>query len=318
VSGADGAEPAPLLSLVVATRNRAAFLPEALASLERLTLDAAWELVIVDNGSSDGTGALLRGFSARARFPVRVVEEPRPGLSRARNAGWRAARGARVAFTDDDCYPRPDYLAQIARGLGEGGVDFLGGRILLHDPGDAPVTIQLRNERVEIPPRSFVPPGLIQGANMAARRSVLERLDGFDDMLGAGTPFPCEDLDFLSRASAAGFTGAYDPRPVVSHHHRRRAPEQVRALHRSYDLGRGAFYVKCLLDPARRAQARAEWAASLRTTLSELPRSPRSRSRLVDELRGAVTYLAHRLARGGDRSRAGRAPRPGGTPPPAR
>ena len=61
------------------------------------------------------------------------------------------------------------------------------------------------------------------------------------------------DIDALSRASFAGLTGAYDPRPLVYHHHGRRDPATEAEVRRGYDLGRGAFHLKCLLDPRRRA-----------------------------------------------------------------
>ena len=284
----------PRVSIVLSTRNRAGFLPEALRSHERIVTEVPWELVVVDNGSTDATPQVLRDFARETRIVFRPVTESRPGLSCARNTGWRTAEGDLVAFTDDDCYPSPGFVDAIAACFADANLDYLGGRITLHDPEDAPVTIQLRDTPLVIEPHSFVPAGFIQGANMAARRRVLETLDGFDELLGAGTPYPSEDIDFVSRASAAGFNGAYDPRPAVAHHHRRRTAEQVESLRRSYDVGRGAYYAKCLLDPLRRGLTWRVWARSLVRSALPIHSSARARAQSVGELRGAFGYLKDR------------------------
>src|SRR3546814_9709199 len=65
---------------------------------------------------------------------------------------------------------------------------------------------------------------------------------------GAGTPFACEDVDALARAAAAGWRGAYDPRPLVYHHHGRKTREDALRLRRVYDTARGAYYAKCIMD----------------------------------------------------------------------
>ena len=284
----------PRVSIVLSTRNRAGLLAEALHSHERTTTDVPWELVVVDNGSTDATPQVLREFARGTGIALRTVVEPRRGLSCARNTGWRTARGDLVAFTDDDCYPAPGFVSAIAECFGDANLDYLGGRITLHDPADAGVTIQLRDTPLVIEPHSFVPAGLIQGANMAARRRVLDTLGGFDEVLGAGTPYPSEDVDFVSRAAAAGFHGTYDPRPVVAHHHRRRTPEQVEALRRSYDVGRGAFYAKSLLDPLRREFTWRVWAKSVMRNLSAFMGSERARAQLWGEFGGALGYLKDR------------------------
>jgi hypothetical protein len=287
----------PALSVVICTRNRAATLSEALRRYPRLVTPFAWELVVVDNGSSDATRTVLDSFAAGAPFPMRVVGEPRKGLSRARNRGWRETRAEIVVFTDDDCYPEPDFLARVHECFTTRPIDYLGGRILLFDPEDVPVTVLRRESPLTLEPGAFIDTGVIQGANMSVRRRVLEALNGFDEMLGAGTAWCSEDVDFIGRASAAGFSGVYDPGPLVLHHHRRRTVEEVRALNRTYDIGRGAYYMKCVLDPGRRAQGWAAFRASLAGHLRDVPRSRRHLLRMADELAGAFGYLSARVAR---------------------
>ena len=278
----------PRVSVVIATRNRATFLPEALKAFEGIVTALPWELIVVDNGSTDTTAQVIADFGARTALAFRGLSEPRPAASRARNTGWRAAAGEIIAMTDDDCYPRPDYIDAIDACFANPATGYLGGRIELHDPGDAPVTLQLLDTSVPIRSGGFVRPGLVHGANMAVRRSVLEAIGGFDVALGAGTRFFCEDLDLLSRASAAGFAGGYDPRVVVSHHHRRRDPAGVEALRRDYDYGRGAYFSRCLGDPRRRGELLRWWLRRLPQTLVQLIRYPNVRAMLAAELRGAI------------------------------
>ena len=201
------------ISLVVCTRNRAAQLADALPHFARLQSEASWEIVFVDNGSTDASPGLLDAFAKSSGLNIRVVEEPRAGLSVARNAGWRSAGGSVVAFTDDDCYPAPDHVERLRRCFSDADLDYLGGRVLRFDPADCLLSIQPLDRRVDIPPRSFVAPGFILGANLAFRREILERLDGFDEKLGAGRLYGGEDDDIVARASALGITGAYHPGP---------------------------------------------------------------------------------------------------------
>jgi len=271
----------PEISVVVCTRDRSPQLERTLKAMSRLEFDGHWELVVVDNGSSDDTPAVLGRARGRLGERLRTVQEPVAGLSRARNAGLRAAAAPIVAFTDDDCYPAPDWLTRVVDCFGEDpSRGYLGGRILLHDSRDLPMTILRYPHERRYPPRTVVPPGEIQGANMAMRRDALRRIGGFDVRLGAGTDYPCEDLDAVARLSAEGWTGAYDPRPTVYHHHGRQSKEEVGELLASYLRGAGAYYAKCLADPRLRASC-VRWLS--RRAVSR----PRYAAR---ELAGAFRY----------------------------
>ena len=209
-------------------------------------------------------------------------------MGRARTAGVTAARGALLAFTDDDCYPAVDYIDSVANAFADRGRGFIGGRILLYDAQDHPITIRVDSTPIPIPPCSVVPTGLVQGANMAFRREVLERIGGFDDALGPGTPFCNDDVDAVARASAAGFAGSFVPEPVVHHHHGRRDPAEISALWRSYDHGRGAYYAKCMFElPIRWRVARYWWQS---VGVQKLGAT-------VRELEGALDYTVRRLTR---------------------
>jgi GT2 family glycosyltransferase len=220
-------------------------------------------LVIVDNGSKDETQDVIKNFSRT--LLLKTVIEPQAGLGRARNRGWTVSQGDIVAFTDDDCYPAQDFLSSVVRCFEEDRLlGFIGGRILLHDPEDYPLTIQEKVCRQVILPGEFLPAGLIQGANLACRRTALESVGGFDERFGAGARFPCEDIDLMARMLARDWLGAYDPRLLVYHHHRRRTEQEAFRLLRQYDRARGAYYTKCILNPKLRRIYLKSWYKAMR------------------------------------------------------
>jgi len=229
----------PDLSIVICTRNRAGQLRGTLDSLMAMKTTRSWEAILIDNASTDGTADMIAQASA-IEPRIRYFREQRIGLGAARDRGWREAGSNLISLTDDDCYVAEDYVdAVIAAFEGRRDVGVLGGRILLFDPADARVTIDERDYPVEIAPYSFVVAGAIKGANLSFRREALQAINGFDPGLGAGTPFPCEDIDAVAAVLWAGFRGRYDPRPLVLHHHRRRDAD-VAPLRAAYDRGRGA------------------------------------------------------------------------------
>lgn len=214
-------------------------------------------MVIVDNGSIDDTQAVAKQFSTLINADVRVLIEPKPGSGRAKNCGIGNSTGELIVFTDDDCYPASDFLIQWEKVFQNKEIDFGGGRIELYDPEDLPITIQTLRKRKDIPPGSFIAPGFLNGANTAFRRKALDHIDGFDERMGAGAAFACEDVDAQMRASTAGFWGVYSPKPWVYHHHGRKSLADRDAIMDFYAVGRGAYYVKCLLNTeARRLHMR--------------------------------------------------------------
>jgi glycosyltransferase involved in cell wall biosynthesis len=249
------------VSIVICTRNRASRLPRTLGALRALRSQHAYEVIWVDNASSDNTAAVLKSELADDSM-ARYIFGERMGLGAARNTGWKASRGKIVAFTDDDCYPSPDYVdALIAAFFDYPDVGVIGGRILLYNPQHARITIEEGQSPHLFPRRSFLHPGLLQGANIAFRRAALEAIDGIDPELGAGTPFPCEDIDAVTAALWAGFDARFDPRPVVQHDHGR-VEADVPSLLRSYDRGRGSFFAKYILRSDTRAVYVVRWLRS--------------------------------------------------------
>ncbi len=237
------------VSLIICTRDRSEKLVRCLKAIRDIRSDRKWELIVVDNASaSNATASIVADFAATAPFPVTYVSEPRPGLANGHNAGLKAARGEILAFMDDDCYADPSYIIQVCAAFdGDPDLGYVSGRIMLYDPSDHPLTINESLTPREFPPRWYVQPSDIQGANMAFRRSVLVAIGGFDPLFGPGSLFNAEDIDAAARASAMGWKGRYCPDIVVSHHHGRKESDAIRTW-KSYAIGRGAYDMKLLMN----------------------------------------------------------------------
>jgi GT2 family glycosyltransferase len=244
------------VAVVVCSRDRATLLAEALPGV-RAALTDDDELVVVDSASRDQSVADV----GRAHG-VDVVRVDQPGLSRARNAGWRATTAPVVLFTDDDCRPAREWRDAARRALtaddtvgavwgsvaSEGGS--AGGFDLLHDDSRSPVEATLDSDLIAIG----------HGANMAFRRDVLESLDGFDEALGVGALLAsAEDKDMFWRVLRAGWRVRSAPDMVVAHVRWRDNREALRQMYR-YGVGAGALAVKRRrLGDRRRLIGRELW-----------------------------------------------------------
>jgi glycosyltransferase involved in cell wall biosynthesis len=258
-------EPDPIsISVVVCTRNRAASLAQMLPYLAALDLAgiASFELVMVDNGSTDNTAAVIAAFANDAPFPVQCVVEPRAGLSRARNAGVRAASGEIILFTDDDCLVSPDWVRVAAAQFEGHPLQVVGGRVELFNKAHLELTILTSLERrtaanIDDAMRSVI------GANMAFGRAVFDRLGLFDTRLGAGTPAKSgEDTELLYRAFSHGIPVTYEPSLCVLHNHGRVSQEEKYVLLQGYMLGFGGLLGKYILKGQRVAAQVLYWELS--------------------------------------------------------
>jgi glycosyltransferase involved in cell wall biosynthesis len=208
----------PSVSVVVATRNRHDRLSSLLESLRRQTIDD-FELIVVDDGSSDATPELLLAEEARGELSLRVIRnEIAGGPARARNAGWRAGTGALVAFTDDDCEAEPGWLEGGLRawdGRGDRIVQGLVQPIARERDGFGPLSYSIF---VESESDNF------ETANIMYPRDLLERLGGFDDAF----PNPSgEDADLGWRALALGAERVFAPDAAVAHAVVQLSPRQM-------------------------------------------------------------------------------------------
>ena len=223
-----------------------------------------FEMIVVDNASkTDATRKYVLGL---ADSRVRLIEEPRPGLSRARNAGLSAATGEIVAFTDDDVVVDRYWLRALVDGFARGtSVSCVCGMV---PTGEIRTLAQAyfdwwigwsdsTNARVfdlarpphDIPLFPFAVGRYGTGANFAVERDVVQRLGGFDEILGAGSP-TCggEDLDMFFRILRSGRQLVNEPASIVWHRHRV-DNEGLLAQTRDYRLGLGAWLGKIASDP---------------------------------------------------------------------
>ena len=256
---AGGGYPVPAgVSVVLCTRDREELLRTALSSVIA-ALGPNDEVVVVDNAPK--TDATKTVVDELADPRLRYVLEPRPGLSIARNTGARTARGAFIAFTDDDVVVDRDWIAGLTRGftrapkvgcvtglVPSGELDTIAqhffDRKVNWSGSCAPKLYDLDQHR---DPGVLYPysAGLFgTGANFAVSRDAYVALQGFDEALGAGALTKGgEDLDWFVRTLNAGFALAYEPGAVVWHRHRRELAALSEQLY-GYGTGLTAYLIK--------------------------------------------------------------------------
>jgi glycosyltransferase involved in cell wall biosynthesis len=214
-------------SVVIATYNRAGDLRDTLESLAGLRPGGPWEVIVVDNNSTDGTRQVVEAAAAHFPAPLRYLFEREQGRSPALNAGIRHAQGEIVVTTDDDVRVEADWLDRAGEGLERLNCDYVGGRVLPIWGGPRPAWLPNRGGKhwavialldygeqpIEFGTR--VP----LGVNMAFRRQSFDRAGLLDPDTGrkAGTLLGQEVREWCIRARAAGLRGYYVPEMVVRH-----------------------------------------------------------------------------------------------------
>lgn len=218
------------ISVIVCTLNRADSLSKALASLSNSTLPESieWEVVVVDNNSSDTTRQVAETFCQRNPQHFRYVLEARAGKVHALNRGIREAAGDLLAFTDDDVIVHPEWLRNLTANLEDGTCIGAAGRILPDRDFLPPKWLPVQ-QRYALAPLTIFDPELPAGplddspfgANMVFQRRAFDQYGPFrSDLgpgLGAGTPQKSEDSEFGHRLLAAGEKLRYEPAAIVYH-----------------------------------------------------------------------------------------------------
>src|SRR5829696_543203 len=248
----------PGISVVVCTYNRAALLREALRSLfAQKAVDLTFEIIVVDNNSSDDTPATVESLKAESQVSLRYFLEPRQGNAYARNAGVEKAESSIIAFLDDDCIADENWLATIKSTFErDPEVAFVGGRVLPVWESDPPswlntsqwaplALLDYGTEEQKISGQT--PLGLLT-ANIAIRKAVFVQLGGFLPSLQRvkGSIGSMEDHEFLLRICRSGRRGLYVPGLITW---AGVDPERLtKAYHRRWHTGHGHFYA-LLNDP---------------------------------------------------------------------
>jgi glycosyltransferase involved in cell wall biosynthesis len=235
----------PRISVVLCTRNRPDKIGAAVGSV--LANDhPAFDLTIVDQSTTEATRRVL--LSIAENDPrLKYVHVDEAGLSRAYNTGIRRTSAAIIAFTDDDCIVPSDWLRRIEHAFEEEPAgDLLYGQVVEKPtesrPGSVTPTLQFHKAERLSRRDGFRVIGM--GANFAAKRQLLYRIRGFDEVLGGGAPLrSSQDFDLAYRTYRAGSVILL--RPEISLlHDGLREPEEWPAVLRNYGVGDGAFYSK--------------------------------------------------------------------------
>src|SRR5215467_2444704 len=227
----------PRFSVIVCTYNRCNLVLSLLSGLRRQTLAYdQFEVIVVDNGSSDGTLAAVRTYvsagseiqdseSSEGRWQGQCLSEPENGLAQARKTGLQAASGEIAVFLDDDTLVDPDFLENLSTAYEETGADAIGGRVELHWEASRPYWLSdellgvlgyyapaLERTRLE-------EPAAFSSSNFSLKIEALEGAGYFSPFLSRrlNMPISMEVDDLCRRLHRAGYTLWYEPAAVVAH-----------------------------------------------------------------------------------------------------
>jgi glycosyltransferase involved in cell wall biosynthesis len=284
----ESAVPLPQVSVLIPVRNGGALLIDQLTALQSQTYRGAWEVIVVDNGSTDGTAETLAAWSTRMPH-LRVVASSGPGnASRSRNMAADHARGSLLAFCDADDVVDSGWLAALVTAADR--ADLIAGRL----------DVDSLNDGVSRHWRSFAMPAAggdaafgylpyAVSANMAVRSAAFHAVGGFEpEIPGPGS----EEIDFCWRVQEAGFRFAYEPAAVVAYRFRAGLRQFVRQQFR-YGRGEAALYSRHrgqMQHSSARDLLRATWYAVSRS--QHVLRGRARRGRYL----GYVAYRFGRLA----------------------
>lgn len=251
-------------TIAVCTRNGESRLCENLLFFDDLE-DGNFELLIIDDGSTDRTSAIAAQYAERSSLEVRILRQEPAGLSAARNLAAREASGAVVAFIDDDARPHPLWLRYLREAFARGPqVGAAGG------PNLAPAPVNLQNALITACPGNpthvlldDVTAEHLPGCNLAIRRDLLLEIGGFDEQFRTAG----DDVDICWRLREAGYELAFHAAACVAHDRR----AEVRGFIRQqsgYGQAEGDLYRK---HPDRFGRHGIEWEGVIYTGAAITP-----------------------------------------------
>jgi glycosyltransferase involved in cell wall biosynthesis len=263
-----------MLTVLFATRDRAGILRNVLESFCHLQPPpSGWKLVVVDNGSTDDTAEVIASFANR--LPMRSVLEPKPGKNSALNTGLALVEGDLTVFTDDDVFPREDWLVQLREAAdAHPECTMFGGTVVPRWESRPPnwigwldlapifaVTPSSMREG-ELPPEQA---RLIYGPNMAVRTSLFQAGVRFDSSIGPrGDSYAMgSETELLLRISRQGHKAWYVRRATVEHFVRKEQLNKAWILKRAVRFGRGMH---------RMAPNQKQWMGIPRHLVRDLPK----------------------------------------------
>ena len=296
------------ITVILCTYNRCQSLAKALESIaaSKLPESVQWEVLVVDNNSSDQTREVVDEFCRRYPNRFRYLFERQPGKSFALNSGVRDARGEVLAFLDDDATVEPAWLQKLTNALGREEWAGAGGRIVLRWPPSLPAWLSVEGPYARHYFPAFdqgeIAKGLTQspyGPNMAFRREMFKKYGGFRTDLGPSpnreVPRLFEDTEFGSRLLAAGEKLRYEPSAVIYVEIPEERIQKTYFLDRCFDWGRA----EARLFGKPRVHTLCSLAAwVVRWTMAVEPRKRYHRKLVVWEKLGGIAELYHQALSG--------------------
>ena len=195
-------ETSPSISIVIPTYCRRQLVCDTVANLDALAEPGPCEIIVVVDGSNDGTAQALHKVSCR--YPVHVIEQDNRGAAAARNEGARHARGDAILFMDDDMICDPGAMEHLRTTLSKGADAVIGQLVADDEMPDNFLTRQIRDRlalAAQATPddETVRDPFDVVTMDLLVRREVFEKLGGFDESFTRGGMFSCEDVDFAIR-----------------------------------------------------------------------------------------------------------------------
>jgi GT2 family glycosyltransferase len=302
-----------LFSVIIPAYRRPAGLVRCLEALCAQTLSRSrFEVVVCDDGSPEPLAPFVAPFADR--LALVVVGQANAGPATARNHAARRARGAVLAFTDDDCIPAPDWLERLAARFERDPDRLVGGAMMNALPGDvyATATQLLMDSVYEYYGQHSAGRRFYSTANLAVPAGLFRQLGGFSEDYpdAAG-----EDYDFCARWSEHGFSTGHAPEAIVGHAHghdlrsfwkqhlaygrallRVRRGVARRAGHRTIRVEPARFYVRLLSRPVRRGRGWRRWQLAALVLLSQIATAAGAVWELFATVHSDWKGSAHRFA----------------------
>ena len=231
----------PQVSVVITTHNRCALLAQTLECVLHQATCVAYEVIVVDNNSSDQTPQVVAKYAAAQGVPIRYLFEPRQGVSHGRNAGIGRARAGLIAFVDDDCCAASNWLTTMKEVFDDRpDIDCVGGKVLPHWVTRPPAWLDRRHWSpvaltdhggcvLRVNART---PVCLIAANLGVRREVFDRVGLFSPDFSRS-----EDHEWELRFYSAGGQAMYVPGLVTTTEVP--AVRCTKAYHRHWHAGHG-------------------------------------------------------------------------------
>ncbi len=225
-----------MISVIVPAKDASRTIGECLEALthqDGMQLGLDYEIIVVDDGSTDNTAEIAEGY------PVRVIRQPNAGPAAARNHAVRLARGSILAFTDADCGPAHDWLKNLTQPFTETEVVGVKGAYSTHQTGLVSRFVNLEYEYKDARMRNLPGIDFIDTFSASYRKDIFLQNGGFDESFRNPA---VEDIEFSFRLARKGYRMVFQPNATVFHYHDRNISEY---LHRKFSIGYwGAFMLR--------------------------------------------------------------------------